>query len=464
MKQKILPLLIFVFTISSVIAQVNITFEVNTATIPSVDAAGLFLAGGTGFGVPGDNPMVDSDGDGIYTVTLQRDQGFSSHYTFLNGNCADWTCKENLGNLPCGDPNNFDDRFLPAVMSDTTILACFGTCDDDGSCTIVTDSVDITFELNTATIPTIDPAGIFIAGGSGFGNPGDNPLVDPDGDGIYTTTISKPMGFTSNYIFLNGNCSDYNCKENLAGLPCADPNNFNDRLLPPVMSDTTILACFGTCDDDGSCTIVTDSIEITFQLNTSSITVDPAGVFIAGGGNFGAPGDNPMVDPDGDGIYTFTTKRPVGFVSFYTFANGNCPDFSCKEDISGQACADPNNFDDRFFPGAIADTTILACFGNCVDDGSCDEVSISGLEIDKNLFSIRPTIVNDYINLTFGENNLYQEKQMVIMNSVGQIFQITEFQNNDSYRINTEQYPSGIYFMTIKTNNKMLTKRFVVQK
>ena len=49
MKRKILPLFIFVLTASTILAQVNITFEINTATIPSVDAAGMFIAGGTGF-------------------------------------------------------------------------------------------------------------------------------------------------------------------------------------------------------------------------------------------------------------------------------------------------------------------------------------------------------------------------------------------------------------------------------
>ena len=463
MKRKILPLFIFVLTASTILAQVNITFEVNTATIPSVDAAGMFIAGGSGFGVPGDNPMVDPDGDGIYTVTLQRDQGFSSHYTFLNGNCADWGCKENLANLPCGDPANFNDRFLPAVMSDTTILACFGTCDDDGSCTIVTDSIDITFELNTSLI-TVDVGGIFVAGGGNFGNPGDNPMVDPDGDGTYSITIRKPQGFSSHYTFANGNCPDYSCKENIAGLPCADPAAFNDRFVSTVMSDTTIMACFGTCDNDGTCTIITDSIEITFQLNTTNITVDAGGIFIAGGGNFGNPGDNPMIDPDGDGIYTYTTTRPLGFASNYTFLNGNCGDWSCKEDLAGLPCGAPNAFNDRFLSSTMSDTTILACFGNCASDGSCMETSVNGLTIDKNLFSIRPTIVNDYINIVFGENTIYQERQMVIMNSVGQIIHTADIQNDTTYRVGTDQYPSGIYFMTIKTDNKMLTKRFVVQR
>lgn len=324
--------------------------------------------------------------------------------------------------------------------------------------------VNITFELNTQTIANVDPTGVFVAGGAGFGFPGDNALVDSNGDGIYTVTVQRTEGFSSYYTFLNGNCPDWSCKENIAGLPCSDPANFNDRFLPPVMSDTTILACFGTCDSDGSCTIVTDSIDITFQLNTADITPDAGGIFIAGGGNFGTPGDNPMIDPDGDGTYTFVSRRPVGFASYFTFLNGNCPDWSCKEDLAGLSCAEPDNFNDRFLPPTMSDTTILACFGNCANNGTCVETGINGLTIDENLFTIQPTLVNDYINITFTENVIQQKKEMIMMNSVGKIFQTTNIQNNAIYQVNTEGYPSGIYLMTIKTGNKMLTKRFVVQK
>lgn len=462
MLKKFLHTTLLIFTFSTVFAQFNVTFELNTATIQNIDPSGIYVAGGNGFGVPGDNQMTDPDGDGIYTITLQREEGFSSHYTFLNGNCPGWDCKENLAGLPCSDPANFNDRFLPPLMSDMTIQACFGTCDDDGSCTIITDSIDITIMLNTELIPAIDPGGLYVAGGSGFGSPGDNPLVDPDGDGIYVGTVRRPVGFTSHYTFLNGNCSDYSCKEDIAGLPCSDPTSFNDRFLPPTMEDVTIQACFGNCADDGSCMMNTDSIDITFQLNMNETVVDPSGVFIAGGGAFGFPGDNPMVDPDGDGIYTFTTRRPVGFSSFYTFTNGNCPDFTCKENLDGLPCGDPANFNDRFLPSTMDDTTIQACFGNCADDGSCT-TSVRGLTIDENLFRLRPTLVNNFINIDFGENARYQNKQMIIVNSVGQVMHTATKLDMDIYQVDTALYPSGVYAVQVRLGNTMLTKRFVVQ-
>ena len=47
-------------------------------------------------------------------------------------------------------------------------------------------------------------------------------------------------------------------------------------------------------------------VSVTFNLNMSSVTVDPAGPHLAGGADFGVPGDFPMSDEDGDNIWTIT--------------------------------------------------------------------------------------------------------------------------------------------------------------
>lgn len=325
-------------------------------------------------------------------------------------------------------------------------------------------NVNITFELNTATLAgNIDASGLYVAGGSGMGVPGDHPLTDPDGDGIYTVTVTKPVNFSSHFIFLNGNCSDWSCKENIAGLPCGDPANWNDRFLPPVTTDTTIKACFGTCDSDGTCTLVSDSVNLTFELNTSTISVVPQGVFIAGGGNFGNPGDYPMADPDGDGIYTITFRKAKGFLSYYTFTNGACGDWSCKEDLTGLSCGDPNNFNDRLLPAIYSDTTIKACFGMCQSNGSCDAVGTNQLTIDENLFELQPTLAQNYVNLTFGNGN-YQEKQITIFNAVGQVVFSTSAITDQQHQVDVSNYINGMYFITVNTENTRLTRKFVVAK
>lgn len=115
---------------------------------------------------------------------------------------------------------------------------------------------DVTFNLNMAN-EAVSPTGVFVAGGSFFGVAGDHPMTDADGDGIWTVTIPVPNGFTGYYTFLNGNCLDWSCKENIAGLDCAHPENYNDRMLDNIVGDTSVSTCFGQCTTDGSCAAVT---------------------------------------------------------------------------------------------------------------------------------------------------------------------------------------------------------------
>ena len=96
----------------------------------------------------------------------------------------------------------------------------------------------VTFNLNMENV-TASSSGVFLGGGV-MGDATAYQLTDPDGDDVYSVDVVLPTGTTGNYIFLNGNCPDYSCKENIAGLPCSDPANFDDRTLPIVTSDMTI--------------------------------------------------------------------------------------------------------------------------------------------------------------------------------------------------------------------------------
>ena len=114
-----------------------------------------------------------------------------------------------------------------------------------------------------------------------------------------------------------------------------------------------------------------DAHEVTFNLNMANEIVSPEGVFLAGGGNFGFPGDFPMSDEDGDGIWSITVQVPHGFTGHYTFTNGACQDWSCKENIVGQDCADPDNWNDRLLVNVTANTVVNTCFSQCTSDGTC---------------------------------------------------------------------------------------------
>ena len=327
---------------------------------------GLFLAGGGNFGVPGDNPMDDSDCDGVYTIAFEKAIGFTSHYTFTNGICPDdWACKEDISGQACADPDNFNDRLMTNVSSDTTINTCFGMCTDDfSSCSSVEGNVTFSVDMTEYTGMFTQ---MYVSGGFNGWSGDANPMDDTDGDGIWEATLLLPAG-----------CQEYKFSyDNWAGsetldpaLPCVvTPDGTNTNRIVTVNGDATLnTVCYASC---AACGVVS-TVMITFNVGAAHLAdLSPDGIFIAGGGNFGNPGDNPMDDADGDGIYTITIEKPVGFTSNYTFTNGNCPDYSCKENIGGQDCADADNFNDRLMTNVMSDTTINTCFSICTEETVC---------------------------------------------------------------------------------------------
>ena len=248
----------------------NVTLKVNTASI-TVGSNGMYAGGGF-LGGADALQLTDNDGDGTWEGVAVVTAGTGpNYYAFFNSpsHGGDWGTKEDLNGQSCGIVANYNDRVLPTITSDTTLLHCFGSCETDGSCPAPpTSFIDITFTINVSSIiltgGSIDTTGIFIAGGGNFGNPGDNPMTDLGG-GFWSITFNKPLGFTSDYTFTNGN-SGWGAKENISGLSCATLP-YSDRNLAPVYSDTTIQHCFGTCDYDGSCSSVVIPPNYTFQLD-----------------------------------------------------------------------------------------------------------------------------------------------------------------------------------------------------
>lgn len=467
---------------------VNVTFNVNMAN-EEVSPDGVFLAGGADFGWPGDNPMSDDDGDGIWTITKEVISPYTGNYTFLNGNCGDWSCKEDLSGQDCAD-GEFNDRLLSNITEDHVVNTCFGECTTDGSCPPPPSVFhDVTFSVNTDNI-TVGPNGMYVGGG--FLGGSDAYALTDNGDNNWSTTISIGEGTSGHWVFFNSptHGGDWGTKEDLAGLDCGDPANFNDRFLPAVTEPTTEEYCFGTCEascsappppgntynvtfrvdmndfdgdfdvvningsfngwcggcnpmaDDnangiyevtlpleegtieykftldgwtqqeefqpgGSCTSTidgftnrtltfdadtdlatvcfnscdacdgsgdpTDMFDVTFNVNTENITVGPNGMFL-GGGIFGDAMAHAMSDDDGDGTYSVTVTVASGTSGNYIFLNspndGN--DWGAKENLAGLPCADPGNFDDRILAPVTENTTISTCFGQCSTDGTCE--------------------------------------------------------------------------------------------
>jgi hypothetical protein len=235
-----------------------------------------------------------------------------------------------------------------------------------------------------------------------------------------------------------------------------DPSGqFHNRKLV-VAGDAALPAvCFNSCYECG------EEVAITFELGMGEVDPSADGVWLAGGGNFEAPGGRfKMDDSDGDGVYTITVLRQRGFESFFTFANGNCPGWDCKEDISGQACAQPQNFNDRWLPAVQQDTVLATCFGLCTDNSECI-LSARETIVDRNLFTLQPTLTSGFVQVTFNVQDAAQ-KELVVMNALGQAISRVSLNNwVDRYELDLSGLSPGLYFVHARIGARVAMQKVV---
>ena len=254
-------------------------------------------------------------------------------------------------------------------------------------------SVDITFNVNMAN-ETVAESGVYLAGGGPdcFGNPGENAMNDDDNDGIWTITVTKPVGFTCPYTFTNGNCPDYSCKENIVGQDCAT-GQFSDRFLDPVTENIEINTCYAECSSDGTCSVPTDAVNVTFRLDVNEQGVTESDVVYITGGDL----DNwcgsciEMNDDDSDGIYEITLELDAGALQYKYTINGfagNDEIFDPAED--GDCTLTSGTFTNRLVTVGVEDIVLdVNCFEAC---GPCGDV------VEPTLYDV--TFMLDMSNLT----------------------------------------------------------------
>ena len=232
-------------------------------------------------------------------------------------------------------------------------------------------SSTVTFNLNMSN-ETVSDGGVYLGGGV-IGGPMEHELTDPDGDGIYSVSISLANGTTGNYTFLNGNCPDWTCKENIAGLPCADPGNFNDRILPDISGDVTISTCFAQCSEDGSCSQPPASSNVTFQVDMSEYGGTFGTVNLNGGFNGWCGGCAEMTDEDGDNIYEITVEDLSGNIEYKFTLDG----WTAQEEFAGgEPCTlTTGEFTNRFYTVDGDATLPIVCWNECA---ACNAQPIPG--------------------------------------------------------------------------------------
>lgn len=295
---------------------------------------------------------------------------------------------------------------------------------------------------------------VFLSGTFNNWSGNSNPLADPDFDGIWEGSITVPNGAYEYKVTLD----NWDVQEQFTGTEeCTKRvDQFVNRLL--LVSANTDLPqfCFNSCYACG------EEVKINFKLGMGGITPNPDGVWLAGGGNFDVPGGRyKMEDDDADGIYELVVPRRIGFNSFYTFANGPCPDYSCKENLVDLPCGDPANFNDRFLPAVQSDIVVATCFGTCFTNAECTSSTNSPIE-DAQVFSLWGNPSDEGFSLLKFGNEVSPDKFVTLANNLGQVVQQWNLNNADEiFKLQTAGLQSGIYFVTVRAGERFFTRKLV---
>jgi len=381
------------------------------------------------------NPMTDPDGDSIWTTTLALDTGSMEWKFTLDG----WTAQENFtAGTSCTVTNGgFTNRGGTVVTDEVLKGVCFNEC---YSCD--TNEVYATFQVNMEN-ETVDSTGLFVGGGSGMGGPTDNMLENIAGTSMWTATFVKPVGFHSDYIFLNGLNSGWGTKENLAGLPCAY-GQWNDRTTDTMLTDWSIRTCYEVCSTDGLCPApaVQQNIHFVVDMNSPKAPTSFTQPYVSGNFNSWSGDAMPMTDADGDNVWEYTAMIDQGTALEYKFTLDNwaaqeqfditTADSLCTQDFGG--------FVNRVYTVGTADDSLVFCFNYC--ESTCNGVGFG--EEDLN-FTVMPNPANDVLNI-IGRSS---EKMTVEVISLNGRTMMNESTQSGSVKLNVSFLPRALYLVHI---------------
>ena len=267
-----------------------------------------------------------------------------------------FTCATDL----CGNPN-------PGAGAPTSTDAYY--FDNITLVPTVSDLVPITFCADLNCLPNGDAAAV--AGSFNGGNPGADFLTDPDGDGVFCTTIDLSPGVeTFRFFTAVGQFEDLSALEGEACVTGTAPNVMREITIEAGVPQTVT---FGWESCDASCA-VTPTADITFCADLSCLPNGDAAA-VAGSFNGGSPGANFLTDPDGDGFFCTTVAVPEG-VHTYRFFTA-VEQFEDLSALEGQACVTGTA------PNVMREITVVADVPQTVTFGweSCDAMCPPGPDL-----------------------------------------------------------------------------------
>jgi hypothetical protein len=332
-----------------------ITFLVNMSN-QTVSDQGVHIAGNFQGWLPS-STVMESIGNGLYSITLELSEWSNLSYKFINGN--DWPQQEVVPST-CGLPDGFGgyNRITETGTNDITIgPICFGECAD---CEVIVEPTFVTmlFQVDMSN-ETVSPQGVHVAGNFQGWNPNGTVMTDLGG-GIYELTYQVEANSTVEFKFING--SNWTDQESLPA-ECGIDDGVGGFKRSIEVGDENLVfgpVCYGSCSE---CTTPVQ-VMLLLQVDMSNTPVAAEGLQVAGNFNNWDLTANPLSD-SGNGIYQALIFVESDQTLNYKFVNGQ--DWTGAELVPIECGQDDGGGNLNRFVEVAQETLTLdpVCFSSC---------------------------------------------------------------------------------------------------
>jgi hypothetical protein len=373
----------------------DVTFQVDASQI-TVDSAGIFLIGS--FTSPawqfGAIAMDDTDGDGVWTATVNISGPAAFQYKFNNGlavvdSVANYSGEENADFVSAGcgvdngvgGSNRLHER---SGAAETLPVVCFNSCD---ACVAAPATLVATVDLCGDAATEVRMTGPFWGW-----DPAGGPIATDNGDGTWSVTFDPAPDADMEYLWIVDGV-----QENLIGLgdctPVTDGATYANRLW--TLGSADISDVYASCEACGN----TGGGSTIFNVDMSC--VDGAGATVNGATTFtevfvtgpwcgwcAADGYNVLTDADGDGIYSVEIADLTGTVEYKYGIDGFSDQEQLVDDMAnGADCAPVTDFAGYANRQVAAGSTTNDTFGSCTTCANQVEPANVTFKVDMNQYA-----------------------------------------------------------------------------
>ena len=250
----------------------NTTFNVDMSCA-GVDFYEVFVTGPL-WGWPansGFNQLLDEDGDGIYSVTIETSAGDIEYKYGIDGFADQENLIDDMQNgascAPVTDYNGYANRLTASGSTTNDTYGSCEACPDEEDILGCTDesannyNADATLDDNSCLFNTTFNVDMSCAGTAFYevfvtgplwgwpANKGFNQLLDEDGDGIYSVTIETPAGDIEYKYGIDGFADQENLIDDMQnGASCAPVTDYNGLRERLAASGSTTNDTYGSCE------------------------------------------------------------------------------------------------------------------------------------------------------------------------------------------------------------------------